>query len=636
MECTKQDILNELNEEQQIPVLNYTGPQFLVAGPGSGKTRVLVSRTQYMLLDGINPYNILLFTFTNKAAKEIKIRISLAVGEETANKITTGTYHSFCCKLLRKYGEKIGFEKNFSIFDTEDSNKVIKKILKDTNIEEKVLISYISKQKHNLITPQIAMQNEINNQNGLSRYYDLYQQELKKQQAMDFDDLIFNTIQLLELNLDVLEEVNARYVYISSDESHDSSKADLRLIQLLSGEKQNVCFILDDNQSIYSFRGADLQSVLNIRNIFPNLKTYFLNQNYRSTKMIVEASKSLIAKNSNQIEKDIFTDNEEGDPVIYVQENDPTHEAIRIAKTIQLLKNKYNYSYKDIAILYRTGAQSRAVEEILLRYNIPYEILSGVNFYERKEIKDIISYLSVISNKYNTERFLRIINVPKRGIGEKTLEKILDETRKDIIPIDFIQACKNLIERNEIKGKAKNGLIDFIKIIENIESKINDLTVPELLGEIIKQTNYYEYIKEYEEESYEERVGNIVELTELSYDYLTIEDFLEQTTMERKNDEDEDDKVQLLTMHMSKGLEWDAVFVIGCNEGTCPHFRSLTFASAIEEERRLFYVAMTRAKKNLFLLRPKRIKQNGFYINAKPSRFISEINDKYMYINNSK
>lgn len=587
-----------------------------------------------MLLDGINPYNILLFTFTNKAAKEIMNRIASAVGDDVASKITMGTYHSFCCKLLRKYGEKIGFEKRFSIFDADDSKKVLKKILKGEDADEKIISSYISKNKHKLISPQVAMTNEKDAK--FAQYYKEYQDELFAQQAMDFDDLLFNAIKLLELNPDVLTEVNNKYKYISADEYHDSSTADIRLIQLLAGDNKNVCFILDDNQSIYSFRGADLQAVLNIRNIFPELKTFFLNQNYRSTQMIVEASKSLISKNQNQIEKQIFTNNSEGDPVIYIQEQDPNYEAQRISKSIQLLKNKYNYNYKDIAILYRTSAQSRAIEESFLRYNIPYEILSGVNFYERKEIKDLLSYISVISNKFNTERFLRIINVPKRGIGEKTIEKILDESRSDIIPIDFIQACKNLINKKELKGKAKTGIEDFINIIEKIESKINDLTVPEVLGEIIKETNYYEYLKTYDEETYDERVGNIIELVELSYDFLTIEDFIEQTTMNRKQDEDEDDKVQMLTMHMSKGLEWDAVFIIGANEGTNPHFRSLTLISAIEEERRLFYVAMTRAKKNLFILRPKRAKQNGYFVTCKPSRFIGEINSKYLYRSDSK
>lgn len=637
MSLTKQDILDGLNEEQQIPVINYLGPQFIVAGPGSGKTYTIVSRTQYMLLDGVNPYNILLFTFTNKAAKEIKNRIASAVGEETASKITMGTYHSFCCKLLRKYGQNIGFDKSFSIFDADDSKKVIKKI-KDDNTEEKALIDYISKKKHRLISPQKALQNAAARNDTFAIQYQRYQDELLKQQAMDFDDLIFNTIRLLETNPDVLAEVNNKYRYISADEYHDSSSADIRLIELLAGENKNVCFILDDNQSIYSFRGADLEAVLNIRNIFPDLKTYFLNQNYRSSKMIVNASKSLIKHNENQIEKEIFTNNEEGNPVIYTQEQDVNYEALRVVKNIQLLKKKYKYNYKDMAILYRTSAQSRAVEEMLLRYNIPYEILSGINFYQRKEIKDIVSFVSVVSNKYNMERFSRIINIPKRGIGDKTLEKIVNESRKDIVPIDFLTASKNLLERDEIKGKGKKGLQEFVELIEDIKSKMDDLTVPELLGYIIKQTDYYNYLKETDDsESYDERVANILELVQLSYDFNTVEEFLEQTTIDRKEDDEEEiDKVQLLTMHMSKGLEWSNVFIIGANEGTNPHFRSLGMISAIEEERRLFYVAMTRAKDNLFILRPKRVKVNGFYNTAKPSRFIAEINPKYLYKNETK
>lgn len=631
MNQTKNEILSKLNNEQQIPVVNYLGAQFIVAGPGAGKTFTIISRTQYMILDGVNPSNILLFTFTNKAAKEIKERIGKAIGEEKANKMTMGTYHSFCCRLLRQYGENLGFSKTFSIFDAEDSKKVMKKLIDGTNLNEKSLNTYISSKKHKMISPQTALEEASSKNDCYAEYYRKYQDELYNQNAMDFDDLIYNAIKLLELFPEVKERVNNKYKYISSDEYHDSSSADIRLIELLAGEDKNVCFILDDNQSIYSFRGADLEAVLGIKNIFPELKTYFLNQNYRSTGMIVNASKSLIAKNTNQIKKELFTENEDGNPVVYMEEADANYEALRICKTINLLKRKYGLLNKNIAVLYRTSAQSRAVEEMLLKYSIPYEILSGINFYCRKEIKDIISFLSILSNQFNLERFSRVVNIPKRGIGEKTIEKIADESRSKIEPIGLLEASQNLLDKKMIKGKAKIGLQNFLDVINDLKSKVDDLTVPELITELIKNINYYEYIKEDEPEKYEDRLENIIELIELSYSFNSLEEFLEETCLDRKEDEDSTDKVQLLTMHMSKGLEWEAVFVIGSNEGTCPHFRSLSLNSALEEERRLYYVAMTRAKQYLFLLRPKRIKLNGFYTNARTSRFISEINNNYIF-----
>lgn len=629
MEVTKQNILDTLNEEQQQPVINYFGSQFVVAGPGAGKTHVIVSRTQYMILDGVNPSNILLFTFTNKAAKEIKKRIADKMGVDIASKITMGTYHSFCCRILRQYVSEdvLGFNTNFSIFDIDDSKKVLIKV-KEDNMDERELSDYISKKKHKMISPQKAMEN-IND--PFAKCYGKYQDELWKQNAMDFDDLIYNCIKLLELYPHIKEKVNSKYKYISADEYHDSSSADIRLIQLLAGEEQNVCFILDDNQSIYGFRGADLRAVLNIDKIFPELKTFLLNRNYRSTDMIVNASKSLIKKNTKQIKKEIFTENEKGDPVIYIEEADPNYEALRVIKTIQLVRKKYNYNYKDIAILYRTATQSRPVEEMLLKYEMPYEILSGINFFERKEIKDIVSIISVINNSYNIERFSRIVNIPKRGIGAVTIEKIINESRSDIVNIDLITATRNLLERGEIKGKAKTGLTQFIEFIDYIRSVMDDLTIQELIANIIEKSNYYEYLKSEDEEKYEDKVGNIVELIELSYNYNTIEEFLEKACLDRKEEENSDDKVQLLTMHMSKGLEYPCVFIIGCNEGTCPHIRSMAFESQIEEERRLFYVGMTRAEKNLFLLRPKRVMFNGFYSNARQSRFISEISDNYLY-----
>lgn len=550
---TKQEILDRLNEEQQKPVIDYLGPQFLVAGPGSGKTYTLVSRTQYMIMDGINPSNILLFTFTNKAAKEIKERISNAVGESVAAQITMGTYHSFCCRVLRNHATNLGYKKGFSIYDSDDSKKIIKKIVKGSDIDHNSLMSYMSNQKRKLLSPQKSMEDATNANDNYSRFYGEYQDQLFNQNAMDFDDLIYNTIRLLKSFPEILAQINNKYQYISADESHDSSSADIELIRLLSGTKQNVCFILDDHQSIYGFRGADIEAVLNIKTIYPNLKYYYLNHNYRSTNTIVEASKSLIANNANQLEKDIFTNNSIGDKIITFEENNTQLEAIRVVKTIQLLTSKYGMQYKDIAILYRTSNLSRTVEEIFLKYKIPYEILSGINFYARKEIKDLLAFIRFIANPYDLASFTRIINIPKRGIGDKTIEKIMDESQSQMPPLDALTACKNLIAESQVKGKAKTGISQFIAIMDHLISVKDDLTVAELMSEIIKQNNYYEYLKDEYEDDYDDKLCNVMELVELSYTFSTLDEFLEQTSLDRKQDEDADNNVQLLTMHMSKG-----------------------------------------------------------------------------------
>lgn len=629
----KQEIIDSLNKEQREPVLDYHGPSFIVAGPGSGKTRVLVARTQYMLLDGIEPENVLLFTFTNKAAREVKGRIASAVGDMLASKITMGTYHSFCCKVLKQYGERLGYKKGWTIKDSDDSKKVIRKVIKGTDLEAAPLMSFISGQKRHLITPSVAMQNAGTTPNSPASYYEKYQTELFNQNAMDFDDLIFNTIRLFELFPDVLAIINARYKYIMADESHDSANSDLKLIQLLAGESMNVCFVLDDNQSIYSFRGADIEAVLNIKNIFPGLKVYNLNQNYRCSKTIVEASKSLIAHNSVQLKKEIFTENPDGDKIMVFEEESPQMEALRISKTIQLLKSKYGYEYKDIAILYRMSAMSRIVEEILLKTKIPHRILGTINFYSRKEVKDIISFVKFLVNPYDTESFTRIVNIPKRGIGEKSIEKIVDISRSTIPPVDLLTACKSV----ELKGKAKTGLINFVTMIETIQNKMDDCTVPELLSEIVKMSNYYSYLKEeFGTEDYEDKIANVVELIELAYSFVTLDEFLENTSLDSKQDDEDDNRVQMLTMHLSKGLEWPVVFIIGVNEGVLPHFRAMSSQKQIEEERRLAYVGITRAKKLLFLTRPKKVQQNGYFVKAGPSRFLNEIDKRYMYKHTGK
>jgi len=623
---TAEEILERLNDEQREAVINYLGPSFIVAGPGSGKTYTVIKRTQYMILNGVPPEKILLFTFTNKAAREIKERIAKAVGEDLAKEITTGTYHSFCCKLLRQYSHKIGFTRNFTILDSDDSDKVFKRITKGTNVDAKKLKSYVSKQKRNLVTPAKASMDRNDN---YAMFYEEYQKELIKSNSMDFDDLIFNTIRLLQTNPDVLIAVNARWQWVTADEYHDSATSDIKLIKLLAGRRQNACFILDNDQSIYSFRGADLDAVLRTQTIFKDLKIFNLNQNYRCSETIVEASKSLIANNPVTIKKNIFTTNSKGGQILLYSEKDSAQEGLRIAKTMQVLHTKYKTPYEDMAVLFRTNKQSRAIEDALLRLKIPYEILSGINFYARKEIKDILAFMKFVVNPYDLVSFQRVVNIPKRGIGDATIEKVVDESRSHIPPIDLLEACTST---TSLRNPAKKNILEFHNLIVELREQADHLTVPEFIQTILIKTCYYDYLEASDPENYDDKVQNIFELIELSYTFNSIEEMLEQTSLDRKTDDEDEGKVQLMTMHMSKGLEYPIVFLAGCNEGTSPHFNSIGSPSAIEEERRLFYVGMTRAKQLLILTRFEYTRhQGGGWMKTSPSRFLSEIDERYIH-----
>lgn len=555
-----------------------------------------------MIADGINANQILMFTFTNKAAREIKERVISYIGEE-GKKITIGTYHSICAKLLRKYAHILGYENNFSIYDSEETLSILKTLTKKSAIDHNMAYDFINYCKNNTISVKQAF--NLAGTDGINRLkanvYSEYQKKLFEQNAMDFGDLISNMISILESNKEVLSEINKKYKYIITDETQDSSIKDLRLINLLKGDDNNICMILDDEQSIYGFRGADIKSVLNVRNE-NNFKTYILKQNYRSTNAILNASRSLITNNKNQITKELFTANKEGVPVIFAEEKNPAEEANRIVKLIKMLTTKYSLKYRDIAILYRMSYISREIEQKLLTYGIPYEITGGVAFYARKEIKDILCYARLICNPFDFEAFKRAINTPKRGIGDKSIELIYEYARKNYSqPIGFIQACKEV----KLKGTAKGGLENFNAIIDSILENYEDDSAQELLTRIITLTSYYSFLKDEYNQEAEERINNIKELLELSLTFESLEDLIQNTTL-NSNEESEssEDKVNLLTMHASKGLEYKAVIIAHAIEDITPHWKAKE-RSQLEEERRLFYVAMTRAKEYLFITSPQ-------------------------------
>ena len=632
---TKTTVLAGANDEQQEAIKHQEGACMIIAGPGSGKTKTVVSRTQYMILNGIDPSQICLFTFTNKAANEMKERIKVAVGDE-ADKITCGTYHSVAHKLLRRYATYIGYNKNFTIMSSDDCKKLLKKIGKERNIEPENLEAYISSKKDKIISPQKALVGaSTETERQLANAYEIYQSELKRQMAMDFDDLIINTIILLRNNGDIKAKINNQWRYITADEAHDSSPRDLEFIRLLGGTSENVCFILDDNQSIYGFRGADIEAVMNLRNVYKDMKIFNLSRNYRCSQVIVEASKSLIAKNTPLIDKKIRAARDyKGSPIIVSRVKNPQLEAARVLQYVNALKKK-GIAYNEIAILYRMSSASRILEEAFNKAKIKCRIVGGTPFFNRAEVQDVLSYLKLVVNEYDFTAFKRAISVPKRGIGDKTIEKI-DEFARDYPggPISIRQA----IEKIQLKGKAQSSLDEFTAYLNELDEAMTELSPKEMINKICTDLDIISYLQSHPEykKNWEERLMNIQELVNVAAEYSNIEELLSQAALYSIEEDDEANKidaVNMLTMHSSKGLEYKAVIIVNCNEGTSPHYKSLGNTKQLEEERRLFYVAMTRAKDYLFMTFPDSVLVQGQLQYAKPSRFLKEIDKQYIYKN---
>ena len=632
---TKTTVLAGANDEQQEAIKHQEGACMIIAGPGSGKTKTVVSRTQYMILNGIDPSQICLFTFTNKAANEMKERIKVAVGDE-ADKITCGTYHSVAHKLLRRYATYIGYNKNFTIMSSDDCKKLLKKIGKERNIEPENLEVYISSKKDKIISPQKALVGaSTETERQLANAYEIYQSELKRQMAMDFDDLIINTIILLRNNGDIKAKINNQWRYITADEAHDSSPRDLEFIRLLGGTSENVCFILDDNQSIYGFRGADIEAVMNLRNVYKDMKIFNLSRNYRCSQVIVEASKSLIAKNTPLIDKKIRAARDyKGSPIIVSRVKNPQLEAARVLQYVNALKKK-GIAYNEIAILYRMSSASRILEEAFNKAKIKCRIVGGTPFFNRAEVQDVLSYLKLVVNEYDFTAFKRAISVPKRGIGDKTIEKI-DEFARDYPggPISIRQA----IEKIQLKGKAQSSLDEFTAYLSELDEAMTELSPKEMINKICTDLDIISYLQSHPEykKNWEERLMNIQELVNVAAEYSNIEELLSQAALYSIEEDDEANKidaVNMLTLHSSKGLEYKAVIIVNCNEGTSPHYKSLGNTKQLEEERRLFYVAMTRAKDYLFMTFPDSVLVQGQLQYAKPSRFLKEIDKQYIYKN---
>ena len=630
-------LLTGLNKEQQQAVQHTEGPLLILAGAGSGKTKVLTVRIAHLLAQGVNPYEILAITFTNKAAKEMKSRVEGLVGD-VANCIWLSTFHSFCAKFLRfEIDSFLGYNSNFTIYDTSDSQAVIKAALKALNLDDKyypvgAMIAAISDAKNKLLfASDFRKQARDFYQQKVADVYEYYERELRKNNALDFDDLLLVAVKLLQSNAAVLDKYSHRFRYVMIDEYQDTNHAQYVLAKLLASHWKNIAVVGDADQSIYAWRGADIQNILDFEKDYPNCTSIKLEQNYRSTKIILDAANAVIDNNEGRPEKNLWTDKIEGAKIQHFTAQSEHEEAAFIGDTIAKKHDIHDVPYGDMAILYRTNAQSRVLEEALIKRALPYTMVGGTKFYDRKEIKDVLAYLRVLYNPFDDLSLLRIINVPKRSIGATTVAKLQDYAREKGTSLFMTLTQLHLID--SIKGKTKEKLEEFGILIFTLVSEMEDKTVLDILESILDRTGYLAQLEESTDPQDQARAENIGELLSVAKDFQdtnpsgTVEDFLEQVALVNDVDsfEQEEAKVTLMTLHAAKGLEFPIVFLCGLEEGLFPHSRTLMNPEEIEEERRLAYVGITRAEKELYISNATTRTVFGRTSSYLPSRFIDEI-----------
>ncbi len=663
------DLLSQLNEPQREAAGCTEGPVMIIAGAGSGKTRTLTYRIAHLIEIGVDPFSILALTFTNKAATEMKERIIKLVGRE-AKDIWMGTFHSVFARILRAEAERLGYIRTFTIYDNDDSKSAIKQIVKNLNLDPKeyspgAVLSRISMAKSNLISPEDYAENPEIQQTDkdshkpmMSEIYKLYNQRLRNSMSMDFDDLLFNMNILLRDFPDVLLKYQQRFRYIMVDEYQDTNYSQYLIIKKLAARYQNICVVGDDAQSIYAFRGANIQNIFNFRRDYPNLNLFKLEQNYRSTQVIVNAANSVIAKNKEQIEKNIWTDNAVGSKIRLIRAADERDEGRQVAESILSAHLADELEYKDFAILYRTNVQSRAIEEALRRANIPYRIYQGLSFYGRKEIKDILAYLRLVVNNYDDESLLRIINYPARGIGQTTLDRIrLAAADNDVAIWTVLENIDNF--GLGINSGVQQRISQFVILIKRFSSILSTTNAYDLAKQIVYASGVITFLRNDEDPDNPNRIENIEELlngvkefcenedqfvegeteenqidaTHQEGGIRTLDQFLQQVlllTSEDKGEDKDADKVAMMTIHAAKGLEFPYVFVVGMEENLFPSFMSLSSRQDLEEERRLFYVAVTRAERNLTLSYAVTRYQYGNSSCQELSRFVEDIDSRYL------
>lgn len=648
------DFINELNSSQQEAVINTEGPSLVIAGAGSGKTRVLTYRIAQLLSQGVPAYKILALTFTNKAAREMQKRIAELVGQEIAANLWMGTFHSIFSKILRFEAEKLGYTSSYTIYDTQDSKNMIKAIVKDMKLDDKIykpstILGRISMAKNNLIVAQsyaqssrILSEDTASKRPLLGEIYKQYQQRCKQSDTMDFDDLLLQTNILFRDFPDILAKYQQKFNYILVDEYQDTNYAQYLIVKKLSDRHHNICVVGDDAQSIYSFRGARIENILNFKNDYPEYKLYKLEQNYRSTTTIVDAANCVISKNKEQIPKKTFSQNEEGEKIKVLRALSDKEEGFQVTNEIFRLANYEQQEYSDFAILYRTNAQSRILEEALRKRNIPYKIYGGQSFYQRKEIKDLLAYFRLTVNQNDEEAFKRIINYPRRGIGDSTVDKIREIAGKYHVSLWTV-----LCNLDKVAGAFNSGTLSklqkFGSLIERFREQITNENAYDAAVIIARSSGIIDDLSNDEtpegvsrKENIQELLNGIKDFSETAYkegkdDKLPA--FLEGVALLTDQDGDKEgdqNKVTLMTIHASKGLEFSNVFITGLEEELFPAQQCVTTPAALEEERRLFYVALTRAEKRAFMSFATSRYKNGQVVSSRPSRFIGEIDQEFL------
>lgn len=638
-------LLTGMNDKQAEAVKTTEGPLLIMAGAGSGKTRVLTHRIAYLIDEKmINPWNILAITFTNKAAREMRER-AVALNPTTSETLIA-TFHSMCVRILRREADHIGCNRNFTIVDPGEQRTLMKRILKNLNLDpkkwnERAILGTISNAKNDLLD-EIAYEHQAGDiyTQIVAKCYKAYQEELRRSEAMDFDDLIMMTLRLFDKNPDVLAYYQQRYQYIHVDEYQDTNHAQYQLVKLLASRFKNICVVGDADQSIYGWRGADMQNILDFEKDYPEAKIVLLEENYRSTKKILQAANEVIKNNRNRRPKKLWTQNDEGEQIVYYRANDERDEAVFVASTIDNIVREKVKNFKDFAVLYRTNAQSRTIEEALLKSNIPYTMVGGTKFYSRKEIRDVISYLNLIANTSDNISFERVVNEPKRGVGPGTLEKIRNFAYEQ--NMSLLDASANIM-LSPIKGKAAQGVYDFANMILNLRDQLDGLSITETVEAILDKSGYLDALSMQQTLESQSRIENIEEFMSVTknFDETNTDGTEDETGIDRLGrflndlaliaDTDDGDveaaEVTLMTLHAAKGLEFPVVFLIGMEEGVFPLSRASEEPDELEEERRLAYVGITRAEEILFLTNANTRTLFGKTNYNRPSRFLREIPD---------
>lgn len=638
-------LLTGMNDKQAEAVQTTEGPLLIMAGAGSGKTRVLTHRIAYLIDEKmINPWNILAITFTNKAAREMRER-AMALNPATSETLIA-TFHSMCVRILRREADHIGYNRNFTIVDPGEQRTLMKRILKNLNLDpkkwnERAILGTISNAKNDLLD-EVAYEHQAGDMYTqiVAKCYKAYQEELRRSEAMDFDDLIMMTLRLFDKNPDVLAYYQQRYQYIHVDEYQDTNHAQYQLVKLLASRFKNICVVGDADQSIYGWRGADMQNILDFEKDYPEAKVVLLEENYRSTKKILQAANEVIKNNRNRRPKKLWTQNDDGEQIVYYRANDERDEAVFVASTIDNIIREEGKNFKDFAVLYRTNAQSRTIEEALLKSNIPYTMVGGTKFYSRKEIRDVISYLNLIANPADNISFERVVNEPKRGVGPGTLEKIRTFAYEQ--NMSLLDASANIM-LSPIKGKAAQGVYDFANMILNLRDQLDGLSITEAVEAVLDKSGYLDALSMQQTLESQARIENIEEFMSVTknFDETNTDGTEDETGIDRLGrflndlaliaDTDDGDmeaaEVTLMTLHAAKGLEFPVVFLIGMEEGVFPLSRASEDPEELEEERRLAYVGITRAEEILFLTNANTRTLFGKTNYNRPSRFLREISD---------